>query len=287
MPYQITKFGSVTLPIYSGDNDLNFGQIQERFVDLPGGGSFDAWGSERAAIQRNPNQRGGEIVAASPADFRTQFNTLRALIGVRDKLWREWDDGTLEWTYARLVAGGASRQSGNILDLAVDLSFVQVSPSWYGDTASSTTTDLVSSPQTIVESNGGNADVANAIITITAPGTLSTPITSITIAISAISSFTWSGSLAAGDVLVIDCGAWSIKKNGVAAWNVSFDSSHTINGMLVLAPGSNSIDFSTVPAVPANVAAYTSTGLLTPPTYNAAFTVSAVTVKIEFYDGWA
>ncbi len=286
MAYQIYKFGNVVLGnIYNSVNDLSSGATIEQFVKLSGGGVHDAWGGEKAPTKSTNLTKRGAIIATNPLDFKTQLQLLKTLVGQRDKLWRLWDDGTLEWTYARLVEQRSQRQPDHISHLPVDLDFVTVSPTWYGENQQSVTADLTASPQTVVVHNAGNEPVTNAIITITTPVSLSSPITSITMS-NDISGCTWTGSLVSGDILEIDCGGWSVKKNGTGAWSISFLAGK--KSLLWLAPGDNEVQFavSLNGGLPQDIESGMATGVLGAATYTDGFSVAKVTIQLDYYDSW-
>ena len=97
------------------------------------------------------------------------------------------------------------------------------------------------SPYVITVTNRGNGICYDPVITITA-GT--NAITALTIATST-TDIDWTGNIASGQSLVIDCGAKSIKENGVNDYvGFAYGGSHTANGWLELPPGDTAITIS-------------------------------------------
>ena len=290
MSYIITAFDGLTLDEKcNGAEDVGGGEVAARCVTMAGGGLYDAWGGETAPRGLTTIAKKGDVVSTSAANFRTALNAIKAKIGKRGVLWRQWDDGTEEWCIARLTGESSSRTPGNILDLPVDLTFTMVSPVWYGKTINTVSGSFAGASATLSLPNDGNAPVANAVITLTSPASAPATITSLVVSKSGQTYFTWSGSLAAGQSLVIDCGAKSVKRAGINAYALVFSTSHTISDWLRLDPGANSVTFTVSPlgAVPIDGAAGMWMGLRTVPTYAAEYVPTAdLGVSVSYYDGW-
>lgn len=293
MPYIISRFGGTVLPQYEGSNDVGAGEAQTAFVEMIGGGVFDALGDEDARRVRRQITKKGEIVATDAVNFRTQVNTLRPLLGTRDQLWRTWDDGTEEWVEARFISLQAERPAGNILHQEFAMVFEVLSEQWNATSQSTVNDYLDTTPVNIVLTNNGNALVRNAIITLTVPATIS--LTSVTKLLFSAGNaeFEYTGSLIANDVLVIDTGARSVTKNGSDDYgNFSLTSNHAISEWLRLAAGANTLAVTVEPsaeALPTDVADLTgyATGLIGPPTYSSgSITAGKVDVQVSFYDQW-
>lgn len=262
MSYRYTRFDALDLPTQDGDEDLD---REGRFelVETAGGGIFDPLGSDQAVSGERSIRARYNLCAATASAFRTAYNALLAKQGRRGELWREHDTGNNEYIYARLERVRSGRQTHNVTSMPVTLEFVLLESDWRGDstgqgwnfddgiyfdagryfdegTADATTLD--SSPKNITVNNGGNKPVTDLILTITAG---SADITALTIACTngeGIFSFTYSGTIAAGEALVIDCGARTIKNDGTADYvNFAKGGTHNRAKWLVLAEGDNTV----------------------------------------------
>ena len=294
MPYQISRFGSLTLPPYEIADDIGAGEARLGIVELPGGLVFDALGSETAQRGRRQVAKKGEIVATDAANFRSQVNALYTLLGTRDQLWRTWDDGTEEWAYARLAKIEAERKTGNILYQEFSLVFEVLSEQWHAETQTTVNEPLDATPTNVSLTNGGNAPVRNAVITVTLPASLPvTAITKLTFAAGG-AEFEYSGSLAGDDVLVIDTGARSVTLNGADDYgNFSLTANHAIGEWLRLAAGANTLAVTVEPSadvLPADVADLTGYRMMlagASPTYSSgAITADKIDIQVDYYDQW-
>jgi len=128
----------------------------------------------------------------------------------------------------------------------------------YADMATEGTT-LAASPQAMTITNDGDATCVNAIITVTAG---SAAITALTLATDD-AELSYSGTIAIGKELVIDCGALSVKNDGAAAYaGFTWTGNHTSRWWLPLYSGDNTLTV----------------------TWTGGSTDSEI--KVEFYDAW-
>jgi hypothetical protein len=135
------------------------------------------------------------------------------------------------------------------------------SPVWNG-TAHATTEGLTTGTAvTVAVRNNGNAPVYDPIITVTA-GTAA--ITALTVTVGTETALSWAGTLGAGNDLVIDCGAQTIRNDGTDAYSgFSYGAGHTVGYWVGLgATATTTISISHTGGV---------TGV----------------VEVSFYDGWA
>lgn len=260
MSYKLERFGTLTLPIYNPSQDVGVGPARAQLQDLPGGGVFDLLGSERASPGAQSVSRQGTI-HGDDLPMLAELRALKAKIGSRDRLFRRAQaSGEIEWSWARLVNVRSERGVGDRYMLDVDIDFSVISPTWYGsrhgdgwlldageyldagldlDEEGSDVWTLYGSTTNVVINNGGNAIVKNAILRII-PG--SAPITAVTVSKSGQTEITYTGTINPSQVLEIDCGAWSVKNNGVDDYDgLTYGSGHVIDGLLRLDPGANTI----------------------------------------------
>jgi len=260
MPYELYKFDTLVLPAAASEDDVSTGQVNVVIVDLSGGGVWDALGTEQAKRRGTPLSKRC-MITGTAAILRTQFNILRAYNGKRGRLWRRWDTDDTEWCWARMLDVPALRTVEQQQHQVLELQWMMISPYWYGthhgggwlfdagiwfDTGyvfdETNTISLDTSPYTCIVNNGGNRTITNAALTISVPAG-NAAITSLTIAVTGVSSFIYTGTIAAGTSLVIDCGAQSVINNGTNDY-AHFDlhaTAHLIDDWLRLEPGDNSV----------------------------------------------
>jgi hypothetical protein len=233
--YILSRFGSTLLPNRVPSSDAGTGDSLDSIAPLPDGNKFDYWGSDQTPRADVPITHIGKIVGTSTADATAQFRALRALRGKRAKLYRtlQTEDGeAVEWCWARCLSAPATHERQNIRHQVVELQFKMLSPIWYGrrrggwsfDDGESfddglffdegaLVFDTTEDPFSIY--NDGNATVKNAVITLTATGAVTNPI--ILNTANGI-GMKYNGGLVNTDVLVFDCGAKSLKKNGTEVY---------------------------------------------------------------------
>jgi hypothetical protein len=278
MAYVYERFNGVTLPTYNRQTDLAPVPARMAMVATMAG-AYDSDGDERSAQQFPHTLTVRCVVTADTAAlWRTALDALRALVGTRGKLYRRGDDNSLQSCVARMTAMPHTRQVANKLHIEVTLTWAQLGP-WIGtvysgpwildggiyfddnyalDTSSLAVT-LTSGAQAIYLPNLGNYPVRAVRITTTvSAGSLTA------LSIYGAGWFlAYTGSLVAGQTLVIDTGAQSVLLNGVSAYaNLYLPTAHTINDWIRLLPGNN---YTTV------VAAGTAT----------------TTVQFEYAEAWA
>ena len=242
MGYWITKFGSTVLSTKAPLQEQGISAALD-LQELPGGGVHDPWGADRASVRLPyPLPCTGTITAANAAAMHTAIAALRALIGQRDWLYRTPDGGAdyRDKVLARLEDVRGPRKVENGLVLPVTLAFAVENWPWQGaDGTVNDTLDGGGGVTTIVCANDGNARVTSIVITITA---LVAPITSITVAVAGISTWTWTGTLAVGKALVANCGIRTIRNDGANAYGgFTFNAGNTVADWLRLEPGNNSV----------------------------------------------
>lgn len=256
MSYNLNKFGQTDLPKVNAEPDVGTGPAKSDLVNIPGGW-FDPQGTAQADAQTHIIPLACALIGATKTALDDAYDTVRALKGVRDKLWRLRADGDIQWIWARMIEIQAVRDYRVPHRLPMTISFQRLSPLWNGLRSDDgwlldagdrldeglyldgTPTVLNTSPKNITVTNSGNATVKNAVITVTAVGT---DITALTIAKSGETQLVYSGTIAAGESLVIDCGAWSVENDGTDDYaNFALGASHAIEEWLHLEPGNNTI----------------------------------------------
>lgn len=260
---KLERFSTVELPLYNPRLQGGSAPSRSATITLADGRTWDAIGAERAAAAL-PYTLNYECVALED-DAATLQTTLAALFGLRGKrakLYRTLlDDDSIQWAWARLTrVPMPSGPSGQTTHIPLSFQF-DVLSSWRGHYHTVWTlnngyflndglylndgefveTMSGASPYVITVTNSGNGICYDPVITITAGGA---NITALTIATST-TDIDWTGTLTAGNSLVIECGAKSIKNNGVNAYSgFAYGGSHTANGWLELPPGDTAITIS-------------------------------------------
>jgi hypothetical protein len=233
MGYWVTKFGTTTLSSCAPVQDVGLAQANAPGIETPNG-AVDALGTGRAGVGLPYRLTvKGETVQSDFGTMKTAYYALRGLYGKRAKLYRKPDGTTAtEWVNARLEAISASRDGDKQLAVPYTLQFQVYSPVWNG-TGKVTSAALGTEPTTeIAVYNGGNADVRDPIITITAA---TGAITQVTLSANSETALHWVGTIASAQSLVIDCGARTVRNNGADAYSgVTYNAGHVVSYWLGL-----------------------------------------------------
>jgi hypothetical protein len=220
MSYKLETFGTYTLPNYDPENDLGAGDPNLSTIDLPGGGAFDALGSDPAPIGAYDLMKRCTAYNEDVAALKADFYNLRSWYGKRDKLYRRiFSDNSLEWAYARFKRMRGTRKPGDKFGYQLELIFEVLSPTWSGAVHSHlfTKAQIAAASGVISLTNAGNVNQDDVIITVTGSGSNITGVVAKKTSASGSTIYndlTWTGVLAAGQQLVIDCGAYTVKKQG-------------------------------------------------------------------------
>lgn len=283
--YWLTAFGTQDLPQHDVSFNAGTAPAQMATVETLNAGMYDTYGRGRSP-QRFPLTLTYTCVVAgsSTTTAAATIAGLKGQIGQRNKLVRQMlSDSSYQWCWARLVdVDDAMSARMTRWRVPVTLTFALLGK-WNGvqhwgtqlfdqgelywddglyfDGEDVYTMDQADeADQTIVVNNGGNIPVANAVITVTAVGT---PITLLKIMIAGASEIQFSGSLAVGKQLIIDCKKKQITNDGANAYSsFSLTANHVIAEWLVLEPGDNSV------------------------VVNRTGGANS-TIEFAFYDGWA
>ena len=281
MAYTLERFITTDLPLYNPVTDISPADAVDGMVGTIAGG-YDSYGGDDAQTQIPYTLTYRTMVYAEDVStFRALIDGFRALVRKSGRLYRRGeDDDSVQWCSARLMRLSSVRAVDDKFWQDVEFVFQAKTlwrgadhPPWVLDTGemfdgglyldeAGFTETMASSPHTITVTNGGNRVVTNPVLTITAGGA---NITAATIAKTGETKIAWTGTLTAGNDLVVDCGKFTITNNGSNAYSgkAAFDSNHTIAEWLRIDPGDNDIDV----------------------TFTGGSTNSTVTV--EFRDGWA
>lgn len=257
MAYNLERFGTLTLPFLNPQFQVDTVPARNTIVRTTHGG-YDVAGSGQAEQDLpQPISYKGFIVDRDLTAWRAAVDAMRAMSRKRDKLWRRTcDTNEVQWCWARFLVAQTDRDFQRPLEYQASIRFLQQTP-WVGHEHTSWVLDegdfldtglylddarliytLDVSPKVITITNGGNRATSNVRLAITA-GT--TAITSITFACGG-AEFTFSGTVAAGHILIIDSGLQSVTNDGIAAYaNFTLTSNHIIDEWLVFEPGANTL----------------------------------------------
>lgn len=229
MSYKLTTFNNVDLPAYNRESGLDTAPGLDGILATVLGG-YDSWQSDIAPLATPyPLTVRGIVSAETDADQRAAIDALRACSRRRAQLVRVADDDDSEhWCYARLGQLAHRRITGVNGYQVLELGFI-VESGWEEDRPNQQET-LAASPHTLSVENAGNRMVANAVITLHAD---SASLTAVTLTTTNGTHLVWTGTVLAGDDLIIDCGAKSITNDGANAYSgLSYGASHTIDDWL-------------------------------------------------------
>jgi hypothetical protein len=257
----LDRFGDYIFPVFNIGDSVG-AQSRADIYPTPGGG-FDPNKSDDAADRSGTITRRCEIIhQISSTEYQALLDAARAQRGKRRKLFARTasddpEDAEVRWLWARCASVGVERGSRNWRFQPIVMVFNCANYHWNGRAHAtwelddgtdldsgfyfdegSETGNLVSSPDSFTLNNGGNKTVTNVIMAITAG---SANITSITIRIGD-AELVWTGTLAAGDVLLIDAGSYRVlNDSGDAYAGLAFGANHTIDDWIRLEPGDNTM----------------------------------------------
>jgi hypothetical protein len=256
MAFVIDRFGTLyasatELPTLDGSQPQGAGPVESSLIRLPGGGAYDWRGSEQAQIGPTTVLTKGVWVESTVALMETKLAALKALVGTRNRLWRT-NGVRQDWRWARLLEVRSDLEAGFAADALIEMRFEALPGVWMGS-GRLVNAILDASPKTAVCTNSGNARVTHGIVTITAAGSV---ITQVKVAVSGVSEIQWTGTLAVGASLVIDCGARTIRNAGADAYaGFALTANHLVTDWLRLEAGANSVVISRTGGSTASAAA--------------------------------
>ncbi len=276
---RLTRFGTYVFPLFNKRDLVSTGDTGGTLLRLPGGGAYDAYGTDDAPEGIREVSTEFEIIETTTAAVQTQRDMIRSRAGKWRRLWAHFPDGTDRWAWARLSKVKMERRPQYLFYQPVGLTFEIKDPGWNGIGHGAAwyldsglyldaglyldyddTITLDASPKSTTITNGGNRTVTATILTFTAAGNAVSAIT----VVCGSCSWTFSGSVAPGKILTIDTGTRSIRNDGADAYSLfALNAGHTVADWLQLDPGANSATIT-----------YTCAG-------------AATALNVTFYDGWA
>ena len=267
--YIIERFGNILLPTLNVIHPQDTGEAAAQMLNLPGGGAYDLDGNNQGFSGAYPLSVPCTIANRNEAILLSQYEQLRGLRGQRNRLYRRVYDGSLRWAWARMTGLSGVRPYGNENRYKLDLTlnFVINGPIWYGitrigywnfddglyfDTAlmfddTDYVIDLTGAGTIINPVNLGNAPNSNVVFRYTAKTSQTTALDVSMLFTDPIKVVHWgyAGIINVDSMLEIDCGAKTIKLDGVGDYgNFALDAAHNNNDWLPMYPGGSSITIS-------------------------------------------
>jgi len=261
MAYQLIEFDGVPLPLGNPEQDHTGTPVETALLDSIGG-AFDYSGAARKRGRRQTISLSGVydgettywvdeagnrlvdedgnylIIGLGPNMLRNQVAALTEKRGVRGALVRKrFDDDVREQKTARLLAIGwrQTGQAGHLI-AEVECTFETLDDAWRLETAATATASPTAGVLTALNpDNGGEATILDAVLTVECT---SGTITQLDIDANVGIDLVWTGSLATGETLTMDCGAQTVQVDGVDSYSgFALGSGHTVAGWLLLEPG--------------------------------------------------
>lgn len=263
MTHALVRFEGVPLPDAMPTDDLSTGMAESSLRDSIGS-VYNYFGSSQRLPRRHQFTHKGKYVgeinvrvtsdgdtrvtsdgdtrvtaASKLADLTGKTDALKAMIGKWASLWRErLTDGQLTWKACRLlqVRHVETVEQANVVS-EVESVFETSDVGWRSEEAV-TTSGSVTDGATVALNvpNAGALQVNDAILRIERT---SGTITQVSIAGAGV-DITWTGSLGAGETLMIDSGDEVAPVGSEDAYSgLSFGSGHTSDEWLPLIPGNN------------------------------------------------
>jgi len=239
-----TQGGGTALPDGLATQNVMPDALTPSMIKLPGGGVFNPWGDDEALPQGTILVARGAYTAATRAALLTLVDALRAWNGKWSNLYASTAAATWRWRKARMWCDDQPVTPHSIHGFwqPMTLTFELGDTIWHG-TANSDTITLDTTPKEGEINNAGNGLVRSIVITVTAPTTAITVVDIENLETGHISKIRYTGTIAIGKALVIDCGAKTVKNDGVNAFSgfSIVTATHTTPEWLRLMTGNNTI----------------------------------------------
>jgi hypothetical protein len=258
-PAYLYQFGGVDIPGALGAFTWP-GTARKRFVKTLSG-PFDPTGGTAAGLDLpyDLGYTGLCVDATDTSAIADELDSLRDKIDTTDRLWLALADGTYRWAWAHLKAVAPELTATARAAVRFTLAFQVASP-WYGDVHGGYTDletgwhedtylfanhlyydgpvdafTIDSDPTVCFALNNGDAPVDDLGITIKAG---SADITAVTLTSASGADWIFSGTIAAGNILRIDCGACTVLNDGVDAFDgLKTGAAHVLPSWLRATPG--------------------------------------------------
>lgn len=239
----LTRFGSsagmLDLPEFEPVDDLDAGGYRSQLQDISTGGAYDPSQGERLRRSARTIRRSGLLLTTTVDALEASYNALAATSGLDGRLYGQSEGGSLAvHTQARMTIDQGRRAPRDIyryqgywaLDIA--MSFELSRPIWKGtrhgtllkplDTLTgldleiplddlADTYTLSSTPITLSIPNNGTAEVDDAVLTVLPSGS---DLTALALSCGK-AAWTWTGTVKAGNSLIIDSGNASVAQQTV------------------------------------------------------------------------
>lgn len=263
MPYTLTEFDNVPLPIAMPEDDLSTGAVDSSLLNSIGG-VYNYFGSAQRLPRRHQFMHKGKYegdvtyritdtnyfritedgayrvtATAAIADLHGKVNDLKAKIGVLGDLWRRrLADDEMSFKRCRLLKVNHVEVIDNANMVSeVESVFETSDVGWRSESAVVTSESAAAGVgEALNVPNGGSMQVLDAILTVERT---SGTITAVTIAGAGI-DITWTGSIGAGESLVIDSGLQTVQVGDDDEYDgFVLNAGHTVDGWLPLVLGAN------------------------------------------------
>jgi len=243
MSFRFYSYDVILLPVDDKTQDISTPPATRRDLRLPGGRTHRGWGTSQADPEL-PYQltMRADLIGTDTTTIRDDLNTLRKLCGKYATLYRVDIGNELSYCMAELVQVRTQTDPTTIYRVPVECLFTCYTL-WYSNTAHFENTTLDANPKAFATVNNGTAPARNAVLTLTAGDQDITYFRLDNVTLANI-SFEFTGTVAAGTSLIIDCSpaAPTVRNNGVDAYaDFAFTSTHAVDDWLVLWAGSNSL----------------------------------------------
>lgn len=264
MAYRYIEFDGVLLPTANFEQQHDTAPIESDLQDSVGS-VYDYRGAARKAARKqtislrgiywgetgymvdeagNPivDEAGNYLIAGDAVNMlRAQVDALRAKRGARGPLWRvRISDGARQWLTARLLQIAWQRTRPDMAVRAeLSCQFESAMVAWRAEDATTVSGSATAgAPLGLLASNGGDVDVHDAILSVAAT---SGTVTGVRVqGLEAGIDWTWTGTLATGQTLQVDCGSQTMRRSGADVYGGWVRAAaHTAPGWLPLALGDN------------------------------------------------
>ncbi len=264
MAYRYTEFDGVPLPVGNLEQPHDTASIESDLIDSIGSAySYHGSGAKTArkqALQLRGlywgetayltdgagnyivDGAGNRLIAGDArAMLRSQVDALRAKRWQSGPLWRvRISDNARQWLTARLLQVRHERKREDMALMAhITCQWESAMVAWRAEDATTVSGNATAgAPLGLLAVNGGDTSVHDAILSVAAT---SGTVTSVRVqGPEAGIDWTWTGTLATGQTLIVDCGRQTMRRSGADVYGGWVRAPvHTAAGWLPLAVGDN------------------------------------------------